>query len=79
MRNFCAICQIDFCHICGTMNVQNEKQRRKSMKIKIIAVILVFISSFFGNTIEATAPDEKVVEASSYSQNASVESVVFTE
>ena len=29
------------------------------MKIKIIAVILVFISSFFGGTIETFAPNEK--------------------
>ena len=49
------------------------------MKIKLIAVILVFISSFFGTTVEALAPSEPNLNTSSYYQDMSVEAVCYNE
>ena len=45
------------------------------MKIKIIAVILVFLSSFFGTTVETLAPDETQVEATSCVHDIAIETV----
>ena len=77
IENICATCQIDICHRYGKIMIPSKKQRRYSMKIKLIAVVLVFISSLFGTTIETQAPEN--IEGVSCVQSVEAQAVTMIE